>query len=42
VDKVHKVLPFEVVDGDGFIFGIAMLRRAIIVGCAMLAIGLGA
>lgn len=28
--------------GGGFVFALAMLRRAIIVGCAMLAIGLGA
>ena len=27
---------------DGFVFAMAMLRRAIIVGCAMMAIGLGA
>ena len=37
-----KLIPFEMVDGDGFVFAMAMLRRAIIVGCAMLAIGLGA
>lgn len=37
-----KLIPWEMVDGDGFIFAMAMLRRAIIVGCAMLAIGLGA
>lgn len=37
-----KVTPWEVVDGDGFVFAMAMLRRAIIVGAAMLAMGLGA
>ena len=37
-----KIIPWEVVDGDGFVFSIAMLRRAVIVGCAMLAMGLGA
>jgi hypothetical protein len=37
-----KLLPFEVIDGDGFVFAMCMLRRAIIVGAAMLAIGLGA
>lgn len=37
-----KIVPWEVVDGDGFVFVGAMIRRAIIVGCAMLAIGLGA
>lgn len=37
-----KIIPWEVVDGDGFVFAMAMLRRAIIVGAAMLAIGLGA
>lgn len=37
-----KVVPWSVVEGDGFIFAMAMLRRAIIVGCAMMAIGLGA
>ena len=38
-----KVLPWK--DGEAAmaaLFGISMLRRAIIVGCAMLAIGLGA
>lgn len=37
-----KIIPWEMIDGDGFVFAMAMLRRAIIVGCAMLAIGLGA
>lgn len=37
-----KTIPWSSLDGLGFIFGVAMLRRAIIVGCAMLAIGLGA
>lgn len=41
-DGSCRLLPFEVVDGDGFVFAMAMLRRAIIVGCAMLAVGLGA
>ena len=31
-----------VFDGDGFVFALAMLRRAILIGCAMLAIGMGA
>lgn len=42
LDGDCKLIPWEVVDGDGFVFAIAMLRRAIIVGCAMMAIGLGA
>ncbi len=42
LDGNCKLIPWEVVDGDGFVFAMAMLRRAIIVGCAMLAIGLGA
>jgi len=37
-----KVIPCDVVDGDGFVFAMCMLRRAIIVAAAMLAIGLGA
>lgn len=37
-----KIIPWEVVDGDGFVFAMSMIRRAIIVGCCMLAIGLGA
>lgn len=37
-----EFLPWEVVDGDGFLFAMTMLRRAIIVGFAMLAIGMGA
>lgn len=36
------LLPSERVGEAAFVFGMAMLRRAIIVGCAMLAIGLGA
>lgn len=38
-----KILPWD--SGDSalsLLFGLAMLRRAIIVGCAMLAMGLGA
>lgn len=31
-----------VIDGDGMAFALTMIRRAIIVGCAMLAMGLGA
>jgi hypothetical protein len=42
MDGDCKLIPWEVVDGDGFVFAMAMLRRAIIVGCAMMAIGLGA
>jgi hypothetical protein len=42
LDGDCKLIPWEVVDGDGFVFAMAMLRRAIIVGCAMMAIGLGA
>ena len=42
LDSDCKLIPWEVVDGDGFVFAMAMLRRAIIVGCAMMAIGLGA
>ncbi|MRD73315.1 hypothetical protein HCX48_00375 [Rhodocyclus tenuis] len=33
---------WKVADGAGFVFAMAMLRRAVIVGCAMMAIGLGA
>ena len=42
LDGDCKLIPWEVVDGDGFVFAMTMLRRAIIVGCAMMAIGLGA
>ena len=42
LDGDCKLIPWEVIDGDGFVFAMAMLRRAIIVGCAMMAIGLGA
>lgn len=42
LDSDCKLIPWEVVDGDGFVFVMAMLRRAIVVGCAMLAMGLGA
>lgn len=42
LDGDCKLIPFELVDGDGFVFALAMLRRAIIVGCSMLAMGLGA
>lgn len=41
-DAYTKVIPCNVVDGDGFVFAMCMLRRAVIVGAAMLAIGLGA
>lgn len=41
-DSDLKVIPCEIVEGDGFVFAMSMLRRAIIVGCAMLAMGLGA
>lgn len=37
-----KLIPFEVASGDGVVFVGCMIRRAIIVGSAMLAIGLGA
>ena len=37
-----KLIPCEVVDGDGFVFAMCMLRRSIIVGTAMLSIGLAA
>jgi hypothetical protein len=37
-----KLPPWRMVANDGFVFAITMLRRAVIVGCAMLAIGLGA
>lgn len=42
LDGDCKLIPFEIASGDGFVFAMAMLRRAVIVGCAMLAIGLGA
>ena len=37
-----KIIPWEEITGDGLVLSAAMLRRAVIVGCAMLAIGLGA
>lgn len=42
LDADCKLIPWETVNSDGFLFAMAMLRRAVIVGCAMLAIGLGA
>ena len=42
LDGDCNLIPWEVFDGDGFVFAMAMLRRAIIVGFAMMAIGLGA
>lgn len=41
-DGDSKPIPCEMIEGDGFIFAMCMLRRAVIVGAAMLAIGLGA
>lgn len=42
MDGDCKLIPWEVIHGDGFVFALSMLRRAVIVGCAMLAMGLGA
>lgn len=42
LDDGCKPIPGEVTKDHHLVFAVAMLRRAIIVGCAMMAIGLGA
>lgn len=39
---IHSFTDYQVIEGHEQVFAATMLRRAIIVGCAMLAVGLGA